>query len=121
MRTSTYNHYIYSLHFTRSQIQFGHAAFTKPTDVGRIALHFLVRLALAQLKAREVSATGVHWGGGGGWGGGNSGGRVRGDCGAGEVRMRADAGRCVCVCGGGGSTSKNRPSHHTNKSPKQFL
>ena len=33
---------------------------------------------------------------------------------------------CVCVGGGGvegeeGSTSKNRPSYHKYKSPKQFL
>ena len=27
---------------------------------------------------------------------------------------------CVCVCGGGGSTSKNHPSQHKYKSPKQF-
>ena len=68
-----------------------------------VASHSFVRLALAYLKGREVSAAG----------GAPRGGGVQKKIGGSDV---GSVGGWVM-----GSISKNRPSHHKSKSPKEIL
>ena len=74
-----------------------------------VASHGLVRLILALLKEREVSAAGA------GNSEGKNGGRGVSGC-TGHLRPDRCAGVKIR-----GLTSKNRRSHHKYKSPKQFV